>query len=333
MAGLAIKNRFDKGLTLIEMIVSLSIMAIVFAAIVPQFRILDKSWDSKQGSAQAVQNLRILADHVNRKLSTSAKVVSVSSAATGSGFIEFEGNDGLTYRYDVDGQGYVQYGTVGSQQQLAGPVNKLQFSCFALDDMATAITDVDSIRFVRVSTELVNTYAGGQNKGADIAAYINSDAAIASSLFETDATESLEKKKKADVQIATQAVLSEDGTVTSILGYIKGPPPKKLRFAIYTDNSGEPGNLIVESAVDTVTSNAFYWHEIAVTSTHLTAGTYWLTMAFEHKNQYYNHSSSGQGQLRYKNNDAVTNGFTSQWTSSDDSGTERVSIYASYTAD
>ena len=314
-----------------EMVVSLSIMAIVFAAVLPQFRLIHNSWDSKQGSAETVQNLRIIADHINRNLAAAVKVISVSDAATESGFIEFQANDGLTYRYDIDEQGYAQFGALGDQSQLAGPVSKLQFSCFALDDLDTSITDVDSVRFVRVSTELINTSANGRDSAATIAAYINADSAVF--LFETNATEALDTNNKADTQIATQAVLSEGGTITSIFGYVKGSPTKELRFAIYTDNSGEPGDLIVESAVATGLSSQFGWHEIAVTPTHLTAGTYWLAMAFEHKNQYFNHSASGQGQTRYKSNDAVTNGFTSQWSASDQSGTERISIYASYTPD
>ena len=174
MADVRITKRFGKGLTLLEMVTSLSIMAILFAAVVPQLRIINKSWDSKQGSAQAVQNMRVLSDHVNRKLSTAANILSVSDPAVESGFIVFEGNDGLVYRYDVDGQGYVQYGTSGSQSQLAGPVSKLQFSCFAPADMATPITDANSIGFVKVLTELINPSSAGQNKPVNIAAYVMS---------------------------------------------------------------------------------------------------------------------------------------------------------------
>ena len=326
-----IKKRFGRGLTLLEMVVSLSIMAIVFAAVIPQFRLLHRSWDSKQGGAEAVQNMRVLADHINRKLSTAAKVTLVSDAATQSGFIEFEGNDGLTYRYDVDGQGYVQYGQVGSEEQLAGPVSKLQFSCFAMEDMATATMDVDSVRFVKVSTELVNAYAGGQNKLADIAAYISVEPG--KTIFETDAIGAVGIKNKQQIQIATQAVLSVDATVDSISGYVKGPVGSNLRFARYSDKVGEPGDLLVETTVDAVQDNKFYWHKVSVTPTHLTAGTYWLAMALEVRQQSLNQSTVGSGQVRDRNNDAVANGFTSQWGISDDSGTERVSIYATYTPD
>ena len=72
------KKQFNKGLTLLEMIVSLSIMVIVFAAVIPQFTLLHRSWDSKQGNAEAVQNMRVLADHMNRKLSTATAVMAAA---------------------------------------------------------------------------------------------------------------------------------------------------------------------------------------------------------------------------------------------------------------
>jgi len=325
-----ITNRSSKALTIMEMVISLSIMAVVFAAVIPQFRLIQNSWDSKQGAAEAIQNMRIVADHINRKLSTAVKVIAVSDSATQNGFIEFEANDGLTYRYDVDGQGYVQYGLLGDQSQLAGPVTKLQFSCFALDDLDTSTVDVDSIRFVKCDTSVVNTVPAARAQDVTVATYINVESA--EFLFESSAIGAIEVDNMADTQIATQAVLSKGGTVTSISAYIRGGV-KGLRFAIYTDNGGQPGDLIVESASVAGISNKFEWQQVAVASTHLTAGTYWLALAFDVKQQVFNHSESGSGQLRYKSNDAVANGFTAQWNSSDQSRTERISIYASYIPD
>ena len=67
--------------------------------------------------------------------------------------------------------------------------------------------------------------------------------------FGNENVESSDLKKVADQQLATRAVLTEDGTVTSISAYVKGPTSKLLRYAVYSDSGGEPGSLIVESAV------------------------------------------------------------------------------------
>ncbi len=128
-------------------------------------------------------------------------------------------------------------------------------------------------------------------------------------------------------QIAIQVTLSEPGTVQSITAYVKGVPTKKLRYAIYTDSSGEPGTLLAETAAEPVGSNSYHWHTISIPATSLNPGTYWLALAFEHRNVYYTYDASG-GQTRYNDNDAVGNGFLANWGSSTTSNTRRVSIYA-----
>jgi hypothetical protein len=147
------------------------------------------------------------------------------------------------------------------------------------------------------------------------------------------AIESNELGGVADQQIARQAILCEDGTVTSISAYVKGPKSKKLRYAIYADSGGEPGALIIESAADAMGSVGFHWHTIDIAPTHLTAGTYWLALAFDHFNSSARQSDLGKGQLRHKNYDAVGSGFAAAWGASDVSNTTRISIYATYTPD
>ena len=53
------KIRWSKGLTLLEMVIAIAIMAIVFSALLPQFKSISNSWASKQGNAEALQNGRV----------------------------------------------------------------------------------------------------------------------------------------------------------------------------------------------------------------------------------------------------------------------------------
>lgn len=130
-------------------------------------------------------------------------------------------------------------------------------------------------------------------------------------------------------QIGTQAVMPENGTLTSITAYIDpGGGGKDYRFAIYTDNAGEPGNLIVETAVDNQSGTG--WKTISVTPTPLTAGTYWLALSFAHGGQAYYHADTG-GNTRHKLHNAVGNGFISVWPGSTTPYTHKVSIYGTYT--
>ena len=80
------KTLYDQsGLTLVEMLLSLAIIGIVFAAILPQFRTILGSWDSKQGAAEALQNGRVLIDHLNRNLTTAVKINAVSEPSETNG--------------------------------------------------------------------------------------------------------------------------------------------------------------------------------------------------------------------------------------------------------
>jgi hypothetical protein len=140
-------------------------MAIVFAAIVPQFRVVQNSWDSKQANSEILQNGRVLIDHLSRNLSKAARITAVSGPAEINGYIEFEDNDANNLRFDINGtSNYVEFGPVGSLYDLAGPVSQLLFTCYDGNDFDTPITDVNDIRFIKVQTILTNPSAMGQDK-------------------------------------------------------------------------------------------------------------------------------------------------------------------------
>ena len=166
------KIRWSKGLTLLEMVIAIAIMAIIFSAVLPPFRNISNSWASKQGNAEVLQNGRVLVDYLNRNLAKAVRVTAVSDSSETYGYIEFEDKDGITWRCDIAANNYVEFGAVGDLSDLAGPVSSLRFTCYGLDDLDTAITDVDSIRFIRIEATMVNSSANGQDKSFTTKVYI-----------------------------------------------------------------------------------------------------------------------------------------------------------------
>ena len=165
-----------KGLTLVEIIIALAMMGIVFAAIVPLFGQIRNSWDSKQAAAETLQNGRILLDHLNRTLSKAVRIIAVSDSSQTIGYIEFEDNDANNLRYNVNGTtDYVEFGYAGELYDLAGPASQLQFTCYDACDLDTPITDVNSIRFVKVETTLTNPTAMGKDKTLIASAYLRTN--------------------------------------------------------------------------------------------------------------------------------------------------------------
>lgn len=137
------------ALTMMETVVSLVLIAIVFAAVIPQFGHIRNSWASRQGKLDTVQNGRTLTEFINRRLASAVKVLAVSDPSDTRGFIEYVAEDGKTFRFSLSADNYVQFGEPKNLSDLAGPVGELKFLCYALENLDQPVVDVDSIRFVK----------------------------------------------------------------------------------------------------------------------------------------------------------------------------------------
>ncbi len=174
---LAQRQNWYWALTLVEMVIAIAIITIIFAIILPQFITIQNSWDSKAGAAETLQNGRILIDHINRNLSKATRITAVSSSSETNGYIEFIDNDANNLRYDVNSTtSYIQFGLIGDLSDLAGPVSKLQFTCYGAVDLSTPITDVNAIRKVKVETTLINPASLDQDMTFTTQAYIRTNA-------------------------------------------------------------------------------------------------------------------------------------------------------------
>jgi len=173
--GLHDKVRLRSALTLLEMVIAMGIMGVVFTGVVLQFRGIQNSWDSKQGGAEALQNGRVLLDHLYRNLSKARRINAVSGPADDNGYIEFEGNDGSDFMYEIGENDYVTFGPTGNLCELAGPVTSLRFTCYDACDLDTAITDVDQIRNVKFQATFVNSSQLGRTASFIGRAYLRTN--------------------------------------------------------------------------------------------------------------------------------------------------------------
>ncbi len=296
---------------MLEMVIAMAIIAVVFSAVLPQFRNITNSWTLKKASAEMLQNGRIFTDHIRFGLSRAVKIIAVSAPADSAGFIEFAAGDGNTYRYDISAGGYVQYGQVGDLADLAGPVSRLQFSCYSLDDLDTAITDVKLVRFVKVTTTMANAGSMGGDKTFTAQAHLRTNAFADPVEFGNLAVGPMEERRFSDTMIATRVDLPQAITLTGIKAYIKDPPPKDVRYAVYADNGNKPGSLIVETSAFPGGANMFHWRQESLPPTSLNAGTYWLALCFEHDNMFYKFDTPGRSYMAA--GAATTNGYPATW--------------------
>ncbi len=148
--------------------------------------------------------------------------------------------------------------------------------------------------------------------------------------FDTIYTSS--QKNTENRQVATLVTLTEPMYVRRILAYVGGQKDENVRYAVYADNAGEPGGLIVQSPTAQPGSAAPGWFGIDVPVTRLDPGDYWLALSFEDDKLTYRHTTGGQS--RENNNPAAVapGGFVGTWGASSASSTRRISIYARGTA-
>ena len=172
------KQQSHHGLTMLEMVIALALMAIVFAAVLPQFKNIENSWAAKKGIADALQNGRVFTDHINRSLAQANRITAVSDPAETNGFIEFEDNAGKTMRYQIGNGKLIQFGDPSDLYDLAGPVTKLQFTCYAITDLDTPITDPDLVRFVKVETSFANLESLGTNQDFTAQVFLRTNAGL-----------------------------------------------------------------------------------------------------------------------------------------------------------
>ncbi|MDD5328002.1 MAG: LamG domain-containing protein [Phycisphaerae bacterium] len=165
------------GLTIVEMIIALAIMTIIFAAVLPQFRVIQNGWDSKRVNSELIQNGRILIDHINRNLSKAVQITAVSQSYDTGGYINFANYDGDVSRYDISSaNNYVEFGAPGSLSCLAGPAGLLQFTCYDACDLNTPITDVNLIRIVKVDATIIDSESSGRDKTFTTWVYLRTNA-------------------------------------------------------------------------------------------------------------------------------------------------------------
>lgn len=130
-----------------------------------------------------------------------------------------------------------------------------------------------------------------------------------------------------EYQVATQVTLPEDCTLLGLTAYVGGTQGD-MRYAIYSDNAGQPGTLLAESEKEQ-SSDPMQWVAIEMPGTALTAGTYWLALSLDDVGQSFGFEPTG-GTTYYAPRDAADIGFSSSWSGTEATTSERISIFGTY---
>ena len=157
-------DNLARALTILEMVIALAIIAVVFAVVLPQFANIRNSWNLKIASAEVIQNGRVLIDHITRNISNAVVIKNVSLPDETNGFIEFQDWDGNDFRYQINGNNYVEFGPLGDLGEIAGPVSQLQFTCYALTDLVNPTMSCNVVRVVEVELTVTDPSGGTRDR-------------------------------------------------------------------------------------------------------------------------------------------------------------------------
>lgn len=111
--------------------------------------------------------------------------------------------------------------------------------------------------------------------------------------------------------ILSQATLTESATLTSLSTEARTSSTTQVRHyigVIYTDNSGQPGTLVAQTAEGTLNDTSALWRTANFSGQTLAAGTYWIGVIED--------GNSTTGYIQYRDNTssmalAVSNTYTS----------------------
>lgn len=142
----------------------LALVSMLFLIILPQFRMLYKSWELKEASAETNQHGRVLFDHLHQELATATAVSAMSDAGQVLGYLEYFDADGQAWRYEAGSGNYVYFGPPGDLSLLAGPVIQFQVSGYTADDLDNPTADVDAVRLVRIQSEIESPSQPGRSR-------------------------------------------------------------------------------------------------------------------------------------------------------------------------
>jgi len=152
MSGIYKKNK--RGFTMVELLIVVSIMSLIVAAVVVPLRGNIGVWESGDRYAEVMQNALIGMDKMTRELKYATQIIAFGSweilpstdPPRFEGFVEFTDRLGTTqmFRYNAttlhdmassitDGDENLMYGSPDSLSILTGPISSLRFSCFQSD--------------------------------------------------------------------------------------------------------------------------------------------------------------------------------------------------------
>lgn len=142
----------SSGMTLIEVLVVTSLLALVVGALMPVLTAGEQTWRHAHRRTEMVQNARIGMDHLMDRLRAVQTFSVISSTNIGFTYFYGDGISTLAAEYQLNGNELEwRYDAPSPFRSLAGPFRSMSVTCFDAAGAVIACTSVASVRSVQVS--------------------------------------------------------------------------------------------------------------------------------------------------------------------------------------
>ena len=141
------------GFTLVEMVVSMTVLVVLMTSISVVLRTSRQAWETHQTDLVAIQTAHAVLRHIVRELRESDAVLSVTAKTVTSGDLRIKDAFGNNLRWQHNSSTkqvlFSDASLGGTSQVLAENVNALKFTCYGSDGVSET-TVIEQMQFMKI---------------------------------------------------------------------------------------------------------------------------------------------------------------------------------------
>ena len=161
-----------RGLSLLEMMASTTIMAAVMGAVVVVVQSSYACWNAHESDLNIEENAYAVLNHFVREMRQATAVTAISAANNMAGTLSITNSSGVTNTWALNGT-TVTFNNGGGAQNLATSINQLSFTGYKPDGVTTTTT-VANIQMVKCTVQVTLSHGAGLTRTVSMTAWIRS---------------------------------------------------------------------------------------------------------------------------------------------------------------
>jgi Tfp pilus assembly protein PilW len=161
-----------RGLSLLELMASTTIMAAIMGAVVVVVQSSFACWNAHESDLDIEENAYAVLNHFVREMRQATAVTAITAAGDTAGSLSITNSSGTTVTWAISGT-TVTFNNGTGAQNLATSINQLTFVGYQADG-TTATTTVANIHMVKCTVQVTLTHGAGITRTMSTTAWIRS---------------------------------------------------------------------------------------------------------------------------------------------------------------